>query len=303
MKKKLQLVLIPKNYKINALLGYSDKSILFNRPYSKEYSENDLEKPMSSYFHLYAISDKKPKIGDYVINTTHSIEGSLKVVENQTNHKEVSLQYVLERPRYKQIVITTDESIGYTDYEISPVPNFCSYPTFNNDFINTYIEKYNSGNIISEIEVEYDSISCGGDINYSYADFENCHPDEADQVFHCEKCQTEYRNPSFNYGKKRTCYNKEVKLKTNSDNTVNVFLIDEKLQKLVNLLEKAGVRKYTCINNFGYSQLERDIVDLFQDKLYTKEEVINKLLNYKTDLLVELISSNDIIDRTIYELW
>lgn len=59
--------------------------------------------------------------------------------------------------------------------------------------------------------------------------------------------------------------------------------MDEKLQKLVNLLEKAGVRKHTCINNFGYSQLERDIVDLFQDKLYTKEEVIFNLNKYLID--------------------
>jgi len=37
----------------------------------------------------------------------------------------------------------------------------------------------------------------------------------------------------------------------------------EFLKILIEKLESAGVRKYTCVNEFGYSQLERDIVDLF----------------------------------------
>ncbi len=33
------------------------------------------------------------------------------------------------------------------------------------------------------------------------------------------------------------------------------------LDKLVKVLNKHGLRKHTCINNFGYSQVERDIVE------------------------------------------
>ena len=35
------------------------------------------------------------------------------------------------------------------------------------------------------------------------------------------------------------------------------------LEKLIELLENYGVRKHTCINGWGYSQIERDIVSLF----------------------------------------
>lgn len=38
---------------------------------------------------------------------------------------------------------------------------------------------------------------------------------------------------------------------------------EEALKKLVDILEKHGVRKFTCINGFGYSPLEREIVSLF----------------------------------------
>ena len=52
-------------------------------------------------------------------------------------------------------------------------------------------------------------------------------------------------------------------------NYVNIFHvkkiptdeIEKGLQILKEELEKAGIRKYTCVNGFGYSQLERDIVE------------------------------------------
>ncbi len=38
---------------------------------------------------------------------------------------------------------------------------------------------------------------------------------------------------------------------------------EEYLAKLAELLTKHNVRKHTCINGWGYSKVERDIVDLF----------------------------------------
>ena len=38
---------------------------------------------------------------------------------------------------------------------------------------------------------------------------------------------------------------------------------EEGLQKLAELLETRGLRKYLNINNWGYSQIERDIVSIF----------------------------------------
>jgi len=54
----------------------------------------------------------------------------------------------------KKIIATTDTSLGYTDHRISPVPNFCSYPSPSESFIKAFIEAYNNGNIIEDVLVE-----------------------------------------------------------------------------------------------------------------------------------------------------
>lgn len=63
------------------------------------------------------------------------------------------------------------------------------------------------------------------------------------------------------------------------------------LEKLAKLLEKNDIRKHTCINGVGYSQVERDIVDLFMptvnnnDKLVEAlEDIIEKQFNSKYNL-------------------
>lgn len=54
-------------------------------------------------------------------------------------------------------------------------------------------------------------------------------------------------------------------VKVAPDNTITIKpLVMSKLEQLALLLEKAGVRKYLNINSFGYSQIERDIVQLFE---------------------------------------
>lgn len=75
--------------------------------------------------------------------------------------------------------------------------------------------------------------------------------------------------------------NEGIRLIPESENII-------KLKLLSKLLEDAGVRKYTCINGFGYSQLERDIVDtLSNDKKnqvqYTEQEVYDILRRYNSE--------------------
>ena len=60
----------------------------------------------------------------------------------------------------------------------------------------------------------------------------------------------------------------------------SVEVEEEKLKVLVSVLEKAGIRKYTCINKFGYSQIERDIVDLLTAKTYTRDQVFEAFEQY-----------------------
>lgn len=46
---------------------------------------------------------------------------------------------------------------------------------------------------------------------------------------------------------------------------------DEKLEQLANLLKEKGLRRYLNINGFGYSQIERDIVDLLSPSIAGSE--------------------------------
>lgn len=127
MKKQLQLVLLPTDKAEDALIIKEG----FILPYKKNYfTQEYLRSENLKSFHLYAISDEYPKIGDYVYNS------ALNVIEKFAEFDNGLLQ--------NKIVITTDKSLGF------------KLPTFTNDFINTYIERYNSKNPIKEIEVEYD---------------------------------------------------------------------------------------------------------------------------------------------------
>ncbi|MBK7362670.1 MAG: hypothetical protein IPJ01_10280 [Micavibrio sp.] len=60
------------------------------------------------------------------------------------------------------------------------------------------------------------------------------------------------------------------------------------LDKLVSILNKADVRKHTCINGMGYSQLERDIVKELKgdvEKRFTLEDMEKCFNVAKTDLM------------------
>jgi hypothetical protein len=50
--------------------------------------------------------------------------------------------------------------------------------------------------------------------------------------------------------------------------------------------DKADVRKYTCINNFGYSQFERDIANRICDEL---------ILPYSPDIARKLLVIRDLL--------
>lgn len=45
---------------------------------------------------------------------------------------------------------------------------------------------------------------------------------------------------------------------------------EEGLEKLVAVLRKHGLRKHTCINDWGYSEIEREIVSIFIPKMSHK---------------------------------
>ena len=57
--KRAQVVMLPTNNTINALKGYTNKSLLFK--YSPKYKSIPAEVKYVSYFHLYIVSDDEIK--------------------------------------------------------------------------------------------------------------------------------------------------------------------------------------------------------------------------------------------------
>jgi hypothetical protein len=109
-----------------------------------------------------------------------------------------------------------------------------------------------------------------------------------------EKCFVEVEDKSLVNGAKSFISNIGNKvnmaclIKLNENNEISILIptVEEntKLEQLAELLEKADVRKYTCINKFDYSQLERDIVDLFEQKqMFSREEVTFLIKKYSIE--------------------
>ncbi len=106
-----------------------------------QYDKDGFDPHVVQCKHLYIISDDEIKEGDWMYNTHHNI---ISKGPGGGNHYD------------KKIVATTDESIGYTDHRISPVPNFCDYPQLPESFIQAYIKAYNEGKSITEVDLEMD---------------------------------------------------------------------------------------------------------------------------------------------------
>jgi hypothetical protein len=156
VKKELKLVLLPTNDNNPTTIPFllSSKNIL-----CKHAAGGEFRKLCNSGYipyHLYAISDEKPKVGDYYLANDRIVQWNQELQDLVDNHERIFNEKSQNIPT-KKVIITTDESIGYTDHRVSPVPNFCTYPTFSQDFIDIYIEMYNKGGeIIDKIEAEYD---------------------------------------------------------------------------------------------------------------------------------------------------
>lgn len=75
--------------------------------------------------------------------------------------------------------------------------------------------------------------------------------------------------------------------------------IEEALMILVKQLESAGVRKFTCMNQSGFSLVERDIVDsqkkYWQKGMYSEEEV--------KELFIKFVIENTNISLIVAGNW
>jgi hypothetical protein len=148
MKKQLELVLLPTKNKSNIIL-HNDTNTL------KYIINQNSVIEVTMYFiyqELYAISDEKPKIGDYCIDEDY--------VFGPYEENDIFIDFK------GKIVITTDKSLSHIQHDDTvPYPKGTQIfvPRFTNDFINIYIERYNNRQIIEEIEVNYNIMNKGYD--------------------------------------------------------------------------------------------------------------------------------------------
>ena len=148
LKKKCQIVLLPTNEKVNIVLLVEVNQLIYN----VDVMRNGVSK--TSNQHLYITSDKEIKEGDWYIDDTNTVRQSV------TSDKD----YWSVRQDYKKIIAATDTSLisineQYFDVNKSrksAVLEQKTLPQPSQEFIQRYIKEYNKGNVISDVEVEYD---------------------------------------------------------------------------------------------------------------------------------------------------
>jgi len=137
MKKDIQVVMLPTKKETNIIF---DKGVL--EFIEKKQVASTINSDVKG-FHLYFLSDDKPKKGDWCYDI--SIERRLVKYSELPKHWHDSQQ---------KIVATTDESLENVSNSINPVYEKLPQPT--KEFIQKYIEQHNNKNILDWLEVEYD---------------------------------------------------------------------------------------------------------------------------------------------------
>ncbi len=139
MLKKIQLLMLPTNQKATR-----DKDIV--KLHAKGQSGLVI---MSNYTdldgyqqHLYFLSDEEIKEGDWVT------DGKIVIQVNNQNYWNCA--------QYPKIIATTDSSLKIkSEYQIEQHSEY-NLPQPSPSFIEKYIEKYNKGEQITEVQVEYE---------------------------------------------------------------------------------------------------------------------------------------------------
>ena len=211
IKRKCQIVLLPTKNKSNIQLQMNEKLHL----------ENGSSISLKSYQHLYITSDEEIKEGDWCYNS---------------KRKSIELgKYMIGTNEFifcKKIIATTNTSLisineQYFDVNKSrksAVLEQKTLPQIPQEFIEAYVKAYNEGNPITEVIVEYEII-CG-----------RCYSN-TDECWSAKECSRNTDFPDI------------VKLKVNSDNTINIKLIkDNWSREEVKQLCKLAF-KYHCDNS------------------------------------------------------
>jgi hypothetical protein len=151
VKRKCKVIMLPTEKATNALKGYLDGSFLFN--YQKEYTTIDAEKGFTGYYHLYILSDDKPKVDDWCINLNSPHKHKeLCRIDNQ-----IELEQHVNRTgnNCKKIIATTDQTLEMKRDIIGGFETGIAFSQPSDSFVKKFIEVYNSNNPITEVMVEY----------------------------------------------------------------------------------------------------------------------------------------------------
>lgn len=128
MKLKRKVIMLSTNDKAAPILSYLDDKGLIYFP-QDEWNNKDLTKR-----HLYITSDEEIKEGDWFLSMfSNHILYNVKS-DNNDDYPNVS--------GYKKIIATTNKSLGLPEPSIG--------------FIKKFIERYNAGNPITEVTVDYE---------------------------------------------------------------------------------------------------------------------------------------------------
>lgn len=213
-KRKCKVFIISTSATVTRILYVKNTNILENNPFLKT-------NPSDKYQHLYITSDEEIKEDDWFITNQNGHwelqkcqkicdDGIIMSFEEEIAMDQENTYFVFKSKSCKKIIATTDTSLRL------PQPP--------QEFIEAYIKAYNEGNPITEVMVEYEII-CG-----------RCYSN-TDECWSAKECSRNTDFPDI------------VKLKVNSDNTINIKLIKDKWSREeVEQLCKLAF-KYHCDNS------------------------------------------------------
>ena len=216
MYKKCKAVLLPSKENAPLMIdlnesSWSDtyKKLLYSKNFDFDEFDHTKNFTHTNKQHLYILSDDEIKEGDWFYD-----------IELKAINKRVG---VIPFKSYdcKKVIATTDNTLLNDDDFINSVTPFRNLPELSQQFIQQYVEAYNNGKPIEEVDVEYRLI------DYAVED---------------------EPNSSFKYG-----------VITNSNNTINIRLVKDTWTRdeVIKLLYSFGNKMENAEYNEPYWRYEK----------------------------------------------
>lgn len=169
MYKKVNVAMLPTNEKAiegNIGLNESDNflQIMQRRYLGNKFFETEDGSPAHGIVipqHLYITSDENIKEGDWCILDLGENTRIVQIKSLNSGHSIFTIDIIdgyAQLSNLKKIIATTDASLGLLEVGkagYSTEEFYSILPLISQQFIQYYIEEYNKGNVITEVEVEY----------------------------------------------------------------------------------------------------------------------------------------------------